>query len=115
MVAGGGAVECGLSIYLEDFAATIATRESHAILEFAEALLVIPKTLSVNAAQDATELVARLRAEHSKAQHGGDEQLKFAGLDLVEVTSQGEGAGAVPLHVLWLPLSLPPPLSLIFF
>jgi len=84
VVAGGGAVECGLSIYLEDFAATIATRESHAILEFAEALLVIPKTLSVNAAQDATELVARLRAEHSKAQHGGDEQLKFAGLDLVE-------------------------------
>lgn len=40
MVAGGGAVECGLSIYLEDFARTIASRESHAVLEFAEALLV---------------------------------------------------------------------------
>jgi T-complex protein 1 subunit alpha len=40
VVAGGGAVECGLSIYLEDFARTIASRESHAVLEFAEALLV---------------------------------------------------------------------------
>jgi T-complex protein 1 subunit alpha len=46
---------------------------------------VIPKTLSVNAAQDATELVAALRAEHFKMQHDDkpDPQLKFAGLDLV--------------------------------
>lgn len=87
VVAGGGAVECGLSIYLETFASTIASRESHAVLEFAEALLVIPKTLSVNAAQDATELVAALRAEHAKAQAdpaGAHGRLRFAGLDLVE-------------------------------
>lgn len=46
---------------------------------------MIPKTLSVNAAQDATELVAALRAEHFKMQHDEtpDPQLKFAGLDLV--------------------------------
>jgi T-complex protein 1 subunit alpha len=42
VVAGGGAVECGLSIYLEGFARTLASRESHAVLEFAEALLVSP-------------------------------------------------------------------------
>ena len=39
-----------------------------AIAEFAEALLVIPKTLAVNAACDATELVAKLRADHNFAQ-----------------------------------------------
>ena len=44
------------------------SREQLAIAEFAESLLVIPKTLAVNAALDATDLVARLRAYHHKAQ-----------------------------------------------
>lgn len=85
VVAGGGAVEASLSIFLEDFATTINSRESHAVAEFAEALLVIPKTLSVNAAQDATDLVAKLRAEHNKAQTNAaeDSELRFAGLDLI--------------------------------
>lgn len=39
-----------------------------AIAEFAQALLVIPKTLAVNAALDATELVANLRAVHNASQ-----------------------------------------------
>jgi hypothetical protein len=39
-----------------------------AIAQFAEALLVIPKTLAVNAALDATELVSKLRAHHNAAQ-----------------------------------------------
>mmetsp|Transcript_1110 Transcript_1110/g.2365 ORF Transcript_1110/g.2365 Transcript_1110/m.2365 type:complete len:545 (-) Transcript_1110:421-2055(-) len=88
VVAGGGAVECALSIHLEKFATSIASRESHAINEFAEALLVIPKTLAVNAAVDATDLVAKLRAEHNAAQTGDPQdatvqQKRFAGLDLV--------------------------------
>jgi len=40
VVAGGGSVECGLSVFLEQFAATLGNRESHAVQEFAEALLV---------------------------------------------------------------------------
>lgn len=51
LVAGGGAVETALSIYLESFATSLGSREQLAIAEFAEALLVIPKTLAVNAAQ----------------------------------------------------------------
>ena len=68
VVAGGGAVETALSIYLDDFATTLGSREQLAIAEFADALLVIPKTLSVNAAQDATDLIGKLRAYHSTAQ-----------------------------------------------
>ena len=60
-VAGGGAVEAALSIHLENFATTLGSREQLAIAEFADALLVIPKTLAINAAKDATELVAKLR------------------------------------------------------
>jgi chaperonin GroEL (HSP60 family) len=57
--AGGGAVEAALSVYLEAFATTLGSREQLAIAEAADALLVIPKTLAVNAAKDATELARR--------------------------------------------------------
>lgn len=40
--AGGGAVEGALSIYLENFATTLGSREQLAIAEFADALLVRP-------------------------------------------------------------------------
>eukprot|EP00903_Cladosiphon_okamuranus_P018371 g16900.t1 len=85
LVAGGGSVETALSIYLESFATTLGSREQLAIAEFAEALLVIPKTLAVNAAQDATELVAKLRAYHNTSQLQEDKtEYRHYGLELVE-------------------------------
>eukprot|EP00741_Cyanophora_paradoxa_P021374 tig00021350_g20633.t1 len=83
VVPGGGAVETALSIYLENFATTLGSREQLAIAEFAEALLVIPRTLAVNAAQDATELVAKLRAVHNSSQTDPSKKnLMHTGLDL---------------------------------
>jgi len=38
------------------------------VAEFANALLVIPKVLASNAANDATQLVAKLRAYHYRSQ-----------------------------------------------
>ena len=67
VVAGGGAVEVALSIFLDDFARTLGTREQLAIAEFSEALLIIPKTLAMNAAKDATDLIAKLRVFHNAA------------------------------------------------
>jgi T-complex protein 1 subunit alpha len=97
LVPGGGACEAALSVYLEKYAvSTVDTREQLAIIEFAEALLVIPKTLAVNAAKDSSELVAQLRSIHAKAQSQQstttdsttttDEltNLKYYGLDLME-------------------------------
>jgi len=88
VVPGGGAVESALSIYLENFAHTLGSREQLAIAEFANALLVIPKTLAVNAAKDSTELVAKLRAYHNAAQNaepGSPKKLlKWTGLDLIK-------------------------------
>lgn len=64
------------------------SREQLAIAEFASALLVIPKTLSVNAGKDSTELVAKLRAYHNAAQSAAATDpkrgLRFYGLDLVK-------------------------------
>ncbi|XP_054266722.1 T-complex protein 1 subunit alpha [Macrosteles quadrilineatus] len=85
VVAGGGAVEAALSIYLENFATSLSSREQLAIAEFARSLLVIPKTLAVNAAQDATDLVAKLRAFHNSSQTKKEHaDLKWVGLDLTE-------------------------------
>mmetsp|Transcript_17683 Transcript_17683/g.41608 ORF Transcript_17683/g.41608 Transcript_17683/m.41608 type:complete len:309 (-) Transcript_17683:123-1049(-) len=82
LVAGGGAVEVALSGYLQEYARTTTeTREQLALEEFAQALLVIPKTLAVNAAKDATELTAQLRAAHANKD---DEAARNMGLDLFE-------------------------------
>ena len=85
LVAGGGSVEAAVSIHLEDYATTLGSREQLAIAEFAQALLVIPKILAVNAAQDATELIANLRAKHYASQKDASlENDKYFGLDLVK-------------------------------
>ena len=88
LVAGGGAVEAALSVYLEKYSTTLDTREQLAIEAFANALLVIPKTLAINAAKDSSELVSKLRAIHAKSQSDVDGEdnkaLQTYGLDLIE-------------------------------
>ncbi|TPX31551.1 hypothetical protein SmJEL517_g05144 [Synchytrium microbalum] len=90
VVPGGGAVETALSIYLENFATTLGSREQLAIAEYANALLVIPKTLAVNAAKDSTDLVSKLRAYHNAAQTAPEgspkRALKWYGLELIKGT-----------------------------
>merc|ERR1712212_811416 len=87
VVVGGGCGEAALSIYLENFATSLSSREQ----------LVIAKTLSVNAAKDASDLVAKLRAYHNSSQtkqeHG---HLKNCGLDLYEgVVRDNKKAGVL--------------------
>jgi T-complex protein 1 subunit alpha len=85
LVAGGGAVEVALNVYLQEYATSLDTREQLAIEAFADALLVIPKTLAVNAAKDSADLVSKLRAIHAKSQRNeADAELKHYGLDLVK-------------------------------
>ncbi|KNC80134.1 T-complex protein 1 subunit alpha [Sphaeroforma arctica JP610] len=90
VVPGGGAVEAALSLHLENYALSLESRSQIAIAAFAKAMLVIPKTLCVNAAKDTVELVSQLRAAHNTAQQArlqdtpseADLNLKWIGLDL---------------------------------
>ncbi|AMD22977.1 HHR208Cp [Eremothecium sinecaudum] len=89
VVPGGGCVEAALNIYLDNFATTVGSREQMAIAEFAAALLVIPKTLAVNAAKDSSDLIAKLRSYHSASQQARPNDLKKKkyknyGLDLIK-------------------------------
>jgi len=72
---------------LEHYANNLGTKEQTAVGDFAEALLIIPKVLANNAAQDATELISKLRSIHYESQHTDDEKhknLKWYGLDLIK-------------------------------
>ena len=89
VVPGGGAGETALNIYLENFATTVGSREQLAIGEFAAALLIIPKTLAVNAAKDSSDLVAKLRSYHAASQQvsaadAKRKNYKNYGLDLIK-------------------------------
>lgn len=89
VVPGGGAVETALNIYLENFATTVGSREQLSIAEFALALLVIPKTLAVNAAKDSSDLVSKLRTYHAASQSAlpsdtKKKNYKNYGLNLIE-------------------------------
>jgi len=83
VVPGGGCVEAALSIYMETLADTLGSKEQLAVAAFAKALLIIPKTLAVNSAFDATDLVAKLRAYHNASQKNREKlEFKWTGLDL---------------------------------
>jgi len=89
VVPGGGAVETAVAMHLDTFAEALGTREQLAIAEFASAMLVIPKILAVNAAKDATDLVAKLCTLHVAAQKN-PEKIEYSryGLELFEGTVQ---------------------------
>uniref|UniRef100_A0A1I7YW89 T-complex protein 1 subunit alpha n=1 Tax=Steinernema glaseri TaxID=37863 RepID=A0A1I7YW89_9BILA len=84
VVCGGGAVEVALNVYLEAFATSLASREQLPVAAFADALLVIPKTLAKNAAKDSITLCGKLRSFHALANQ--DPKFKYAGLDLIKGT-----------------------------
>merc|ERR1711939_405750 len=101
VVPGGGCVESALSIFLENFATTLGSREQLAIAEFAESMLVIPKQLSVNAAQDANDIVAKLRATHNAAQTDASKaELKYYGLDCMTGKIQNNLAAGIVVPAL---------------
>jgi len=84
VVPGGGCVESALSIHLENFATSLGSREQLAIAEFAQSMLVIPKQLAVNAAQDASDMVAKLRASHNAAQSDSTKaDMRYYGMDCI--------------------------------
>jgi T-complex protein 1 subunit alpha len=68
---------------MEHMADTMGSREQLAVACFAQSLLVIPKTLAVNGAYDATELVAQMRSRHHAAQTSKDHpEYRWSGLNL---------------------------------
>ncbi|CDW55647.1 T complex protein 1 subunit alpha [Trichuris trichiura] len=83
VVVGGGSVEMATSVFLENFANSVSSRAHLGLAEYAEALIAIPRVLAVNAGQDCSDLIAKLRAYHAQQiTEGANNKWKWAGLDL---------------------------------
>ena len=91
VVAGGGAPEIELAKKLKEYAESISGREQLAVVAFAEALEVVPKTLAENAGLDSIDSLVDLRAAH--------ETSYYMGLDVfeAEVADMNE-AGVIEPH-----------------
>ncbi|MGQ9538324.1 MAG: thermosome subunit beta [Candidatus Bathycorpusculaceae bacterium] len=66
VLAGGGAPELEISRTLKKYAETLPGREQLAVKSFAEALEVIPTTLTENAGLDPIDIISELRAKHEE-------------------------------------------------
>lgn len=88
VVPGGGCVEGALAVHMSAFADAMGNREQLAVAAFADACLIIPKTLAVNGVCDVTSLIAALRSAHFRSQAENatpeEKELKWSGLDLFE-------------------------------
>ena len=90
---GGGACEIDLVKQLREYGETVSGREQLAILKYAEALEVIPRTLIENAGLDTINLIADLKAAH--------EDNPFIGINVFEgkVVDMKEAGVIEPLRV----------------
>jgi thermosome len=76
IVAGGGAVEAEVAKELRKYATKVGGREQMAISAFAEAMEVIPRTLSDNAGLGTIDVLVNLRSAHEKPRG------RFMGVDV---------------------------------
>lgn len=75
IVAGAGAPEIEVAKGLRKYADSLSGREQLAVLAFADAIEVIPRTLAENAGIDPIDILTELKAAHDKKQ-------KWAGVDV---------------------------------
>ena len=76
MTAGGGAAAIAISMALRDYAPSVGGREQMAIEAFANAIEIIPKTLSENAGLDPIDMMLEIRSAHKKGK-------KYAGINVL--------------------------------
>jgi thermosome len=77
MTAGGGAAATEIAMALRDYATTVGGREQMAIEAFANAIEIVPKTLSENAGLDPIDMMLEVRSAHKKGN-------KYAGINVFE-------------------------------
>ncbi len=81
IVAGGGAPELEMSRMLKKYSETITGREQLAVRAFAEALEIVPLTLTENAGLDPIDMISELKARHEKGE-------AWAGIEVISGKAQ---------------------------
>ena len=75
MTAGGGAAATAIAMKLRDYAPSVGGREQMAIEAFANAIEIVPKTLSENAGLDPIDMMLEIRSAHKKGK-------KYTGINI---------------------------------
>ena len=76
MTVGAGASATEIAMALRNYAPSVGGREQMAIEAFAEAIEIIPKTLTTNAGIDPIDMMLDLRSHHKKGE-------KYAGINVM--------------------------------
>jgi len=94
VIYGGGAAATEIAFGLRDYASTVGGREQMAIEAFADAVEVVPRTLSENAGLDPIDTLIELRKEHKKGN-------KTAGVDVFtgKITDMKKNKVIEPIRV----------------
>ena len=77
IITGGGSTATTIAMGLRDYASSVGGREQMAIEAFANAMEIIPNTLSQNAGLDPIDIMLKIRTEHKKGN-------KYAGVNVLE-------------------------------
>ena len=75
VVGGAGAPEVEVAKQLRKFADSLSGREQLAVMKFADAMEIIPRTLAENAGIDPIDILTELKAAHDKGE-------KWSGIDV---------------------------------
>ncbi len=94
MTPGGGAAATHVSMALREYATSVGGREQMAIESFADAIEIVPKTLSENAGLDPIDMMLEMRRVHKKGN-------KYAGVNVFngKVTDMVKSDVIEPLRV----------------
>lgn len=84
VVVGGGAFEIEAARQLRSYANTVSGRAQLAILAFADALEIIPRTLAENGGLDTIDLIVELRAAHEDSINMGLNVFEGKVVDMME-------------------------------
>ena len=88
MVSGGGSIEMEMAKAVREHAASVGGREQLAIEAFAEALEVIPRTLSENAGLDILDTMVAMKAAHAK-KGGASMGVNVFGEGVIDMLAEG--------------------------
>ncbi len=86
IIPGGGAAAIEIAMKLREYSASVGGREQLAIEKFAEAIEIIPRTLSENAGLDSIGILISLKKEHTNGRKNmGVDVVKGKPIDMIEL------------------------------
>lgn len=96
-LAGAGAHDAELAMRIREYANTCPGLDQYAVLKYADALEVVPRTLAENSGQNAGDVMSALLAAHASGQSHVGVNILGGVVDVADETSVSEGRAVLDL------------------